>query len=45
MNTGLSANARDIFGSNFERLCEIKTRYDPDNVFDKSYALLNGEVV
>lgn len=37
---GLQANARDIFGSNFDRLCDIKAIYDPDNVFDKEYSLV-----
>ena len=35
----LTANARDIFGSNFDRLRDLKAKYDPDNVFDKSYSL------
>ena len=35
----LTANARDIFGSNFDRLCDLKAKYDPDNIFDKSYSL------
>ena len=35
----LSADPRDIFGANLERLRRIKSHYDPDNIFDKSYNL------
>lgn len=35
----LAANPRNVFGSNLDRLCELKQKYDPENVFDKSYAL------
>lgn len=37
---GLSATSRRIFGLNHERLTRIKADYDPDNVFNRSYALL-----
>ncbi|KAE8152731.1 hypothetical protein BDV25DRAFT_170003 [Aspergillus avenaceus] len=38
----LAASPRQIFASNLERLIEIKQKYDPDNVFDKSYSLIKG---
>ncbi|GME66069.1 hypothetical protein ABOM_003993 [Neofusicoccum parvum] len=36
----LAADPRQVFGTNFARLCELKTKYDPENVFNKSYALV-----
>lgn len=33
---GLGTKAERTFGANFERLVELKTRYDPENVFDKT---------
>ncbi|KAL4883533.1 hypothetical protein BJY04DRAFT_216357 [Aspergillus karnatakaensis] len=36
----LSAHPRDIYGVNFERLVELKRRYDPGNVFDKWFSLM-----
>ena len=35
----LLVNARDIFGDNYARLCEMKGKYDPDNVLNKSHNL------
>lgn len=40
MNTGLMASSKDVYGANFERLVELKKRFDGDNVFRKSYQLL-----
>ncbi|KAI9842636.1 MAG: hypothetical protein M1837_007003 [Sclerophora amabilis] len=37
---GLGASAQEIFGSNYERLVELKTIYDPDNVFHKSFKII-----
>lgn len=39
---GLLSNASGIFGDNLDRLRSLKMRYDPENVFDKSHALING---
>jgi FAD/FMN-containing dehydrogenase len=39
----LAADPRVIFGTNFPRLTELKKKYDPENVFDKSYALVPAE--
>jgi FAD/FMN-containing dehydrogenase len=36
----LAADPRVVFGTNFTRLTELKKKYDPENVFDKSYALV-----
>lgn len=36
----MAAKPREIFGSNLERLREVKAVYDPNNVFNKSYALI-----
>jgi FAD/FMN-containing dehydrogenase len=36
----LVADPRVIFGTNFSRLTELKEKYDPENIFDKSYALV-----
>ncbi|KAM6505372.1 hypothetical protein FSOLCH5_014592 [Fusarium solani] len=32
-------NSRDIFGPNYTRLQELKAKYDPDNMFDKLFAV------
>jgi FAD/FMN-containing dehydrogenase len=37
----LAADPRVIFGTNYGRLCEVKRKYDPENVFNKSYALVS----
>ncbi|KAL9637674.1 MAG: hypothetical protein Q9164_002048 [Protoblastenia rupestris] len=34
---GIGAASSTIFGSNFDRLVEIKTKYDPGNLFNKGY--------
>jgi FAD/FMN-containing dehydrogenase len=31
--------SRDVFGGNYERLQVLKHTYDPDNVFDKLFAI------
>jgi FAD/FMN-containing dehydrogenase len=31
--------SRDIFGENYERLSQIKAKYDPKNMFDKLFAI------
>lgn len=36
----LSAKPREIFGDNLEKLRTIKSIYDPENAFNKSYALV-----
>ncbi|EIN04181.1 FAD-binding domain-containing protein [Punctularia strigosozonata HHB-11173 SS5] len=37
-NYGLGdEKVRDIFGDNYDRLAELKVKYDPDNVFHKWY--------
>ena len=35
--------SRDVFGDNYERLQELKGRYDPGNVFNKLFAITPGE--
>ncbi|KAF2742533.1 Glucooligosaccharide oxidase [Sporormia fimetaria CBS 119925] len=35
----LAAKPREIFGGNLERLRDLKAKYDPNNAFNKSYAL------
>ena len=40
---GLLASPRRIFGANYDRLTELKAKFDPDNVFDKSYSLYVGD--
>ncbi|RDW73078.1 hypothetical protein BP6252_06985 [Coleophoma cylindrospora] len=37
------SSAKDIFGPNYDRLVELKTKYDPSNMFSKSIALLPGQ--
>ncbi|KAL2856820.1 hypothetical protein BJX68DRAFT_253192 [Aspergillus pseudodeflectus] len=39
----LSAHPRGVYGVNLERLIEVKKLYDPDNVFNKWYPLLDEE--
>jgi FAD/FMN-containing dehydrogenase len=39
----LSASPRGVYGVNLERLIEVKKVYDPDNVFNKWYPLLDEE--
>ncbi|CEL08719.1 hypothetical protein ASPCAL11864 [Aspergillus calidoustus] len=39
----LSAHPRGVYGVNLERLIEVKKAYDPDNVFNKWYPLLDEE--
>lgn len=36
----LSANPRDVFGVNYDRLVQLKKVYDTDNVFNKWYSLV-----
>ncbi|RDW79098.1 FAD-binding oxidoreductase [Aspergillus mulundensis] len=36
----LSAHARDVYGVNYARLVELKKVYDPDNVFNKWFSLV-----
>ncbi|KAL4976878.1 hypothetical protein BDW66DRAFT_166187 [Aspergillus desertorum] len=36
----LAAHARDVFGVNYPRLVQLKKRFDPDNVFNKWYSLV-----
>jgi FAD/FMN-containing dehydrogenase len=31
--------SRDIFGENYERLSQIKAKYDPKNIFNKLFAI------
>jgi FAD/FMN-containing dehydrogenase len=31
--------SKDIFGEHYERLSQIKAQYDPNNVFDKLFAI------
>lgn len=38
--TGLLVDPARIFGQNLPRLAELKQKYDPDNVFNRSYALV-----
>ncbi|CAI6013663.1 unnamed protein product [Clonostachys chloroleuca] len=36
-------NSRDIFGQNYTRLQELKAKYDPDNMFNKLFAVQRKE--
>ncbi|KAL8703408.1 MAG: hypothetical protein Q9201_003411 [Fulgogasparrea decipioides] len=36
---GLLSDARGIYGHNYDRLRRLKTKYDRDNVFNKSHAI------
>ena len=33
------SDARGIYGKNFDRLRQLKTKFDPGNVFNKSHAI------
>ena len=35
--TDLNQKGSVIFGSNYDRIIELKRKYDPDNVFNKSH--------
>lgn len=37
---GLLSDARGIYGGNFDRLRCLKSKFDPDNVFNKSHAIV-----
>ena len=37
---GLLSDARGIYGKNFDRLRQLKTRFDPGNIFNKSHAIV-----
>lgn len=41
---GLLSNARGIYGCNFDRLRYLKSKYDPDNIFNKSHAIVPAEI-
>jgi FAD/FMN-containing dehydrogenase len=32
-------NSKDIIGENYDRLARIKAEYDPNNMFDKLFAI------
>lgn len=36
---GFEEKGRTIFGANYERLIELKGKYDPENVFSKGHLL------
>lgn len=36
---GFEEKARTIFGANYERLIELKGKYDPGNMFSKGHLL------
>lgn len=40
---GMSAQA--LFGSNFDRVMELKVKFDPQNVFGSGVSVVQGEVV
>ena len=39
---GLLSDARGIYGGNFDRLGCLKSKFDPDNIFNKSHAIVSA---
>jgi len=37
--TEYEEKSRDVFGNNYERLQDLKAKYDPQNMFNKLFAV------
>lgn len=40
---GFGRTGKEMFGANYDRLVELKRKYDPENMFDKFAGLFGSE--